>query len=208
MSQNTSHAVMAQRKEPADSLDFFPTPPWATRALCEALTYRLRSRLCWEPAAAVGHMVRPLSEYFGSVMATDVHPHDPDMVLYDFLSMAPQPWKFDWVITNPPFRLAQKFALRALEHASEGVALLCRTVWLEGGERYRDLFAKMPPTDVLVFCDRVPMHKGRVDPKGSTATSYSWFVWDRGSMQSPWTARINWLPPGTRKRLERAEDYT
>ncbi|MGH8525505.1 MAG: SAM-dependent methyltransferase, partial [Gammaproteobacteria bacterium] len=31
--QNTSHAVMAQRLEPKDSFDDFPTPPWATRAL-------------------------------------------------------------------------------------------------------------------------------------------------------------------------------
>jgi len=33
--QNTSHAVMAQRFEAKDSLDDFPTPPWATRALLE-----------------------------------------------------------------------------------------------------------------------------------------------------------------------------
>jgi hypothetical protein len=26
-------AVMAQRHEPPDALDHFPTPPWATRAL-------------------------------------------------------------------------------------------------------------------------------------------------------------------------------
>ena len=35
MVQNTSHAVMAQRIEAADSPDDFPTPPWATRALIE-----------------------------------------------------------------------------------------------------------------------------------------------------------------------------
>ena len=35
MEQNTSHAVMAQRHESLDSLDDFPTPPWATRALLE-----------------------------------------------------------------------------------------------------------------------------------------------------------------------------
>jgi hypothetical protein len=29
--QNISHAVMAQRTEPKDSRDDFPTPPWATR---------------------------------------------------------------------------------------------------------------------------------------------------------------------------------
>ena len=33
MAQNTSTAVMARRAEAPDSLDFFPTPPWATRAL-------------------------------------------------------------------------------------------------------------------------------------------------------------------------------
>ena len=33
--QNTSHAVMAQRAELKNSLDDFPTPPWATRALLE-----------------------------------------------------------------------------------------------------------------------------------------------------------------------------
>ena len=35
MVQNLSHAVMAQRHEAKDSLDDFPTPPWATRALLE-----------------------------------------------------------------------------------------------------------------------------------------------------------------------------
>jgi site-specific DNA-cytosine methylase len=34
---NTSPAVMQQRHEPHNSLDDFPTPPWATRALCERL---------------------------------------------------------------------------------------------------------------------------------------------------------------------------
>jgi hypothetical protein len=33
--QDTSYAVMAQRIEAQDSLDDFPTPPWATRALIE-----------------------------------------------------------------------------------------------------------------------------------------------------------------------------
>ena len=43
MAQNTSHAVMAQRIEPADSLDDFPTPPWATRALLKILMKKLMS---------------------------------------------------------------------------------------------------------------------------------------------------------------------
>ena len=69
--QNTSSAVMAQRVEPPDSLDYFPTPPWATRALIEHV---IVPDLCpagdvytasvWEPACGEGHMARPLAEYF------------------------------------------------------------------------------------------------------------------------------------------------
>ena len=45
MSQNRSSAVMQQRSEPHDSLDDFPTPPWATRALCQHLQGPSASRL-------------------------------------------------------------------------------------------------------------------------------------------------------------------
>ena len=37
MTQNTSTAVMQRRVAGTDHLDFYPTPPWATRALCEWL---------------------------------------------------------------------------------------------------------------------------------------------------------------------------
>jgi hypothetical protein len=70
MSQNRSLAVMQQRSEPHDSLDDFPTPPWATRALCEFLLfngYEIENCTVREPAANRGHMVRPLQEYFASV---------------------------------------------------------------------------------------------------------------------------------------------
>jgi hypothetical protein len=77
MSQNRSPAVMAQRIEAPDSLDFFPTPPFATRALLEHIVIgrlwhreALKSQSCWEPACGLGHMSRPLAEYFGSVRSS------------------------------------------------------------------------------------------------------------------------------------------
>jgi hypothetical protein len=66
--QNTSYAVMAQRIEAQDSLDDFPTPPWATRALIEHVLggkKRVKSQVCLEPACGSGHMAKVLSEYFG-----------------------------------------------------------------------------------------------------------------------------------------------
>src|SRR5688572_2907117 len=74
MSQNTSHAVMAQRVEPGDSLDDFPTPPWATRALIEHVIgpADAASLHCLEPACGRGHMAAVMTEYFGRVTASDV----------------------------------------------------------------------------------------------------------------------------------------
>ena len=66
MAQNRSSAVMQQRSEPHESLDDFPTPPWATRALCEQLKllgFDLPRQSVWEPACNRGYMARVLGEY-------------------------------------------------------------------------------------------------------------------------------------------------
>jgi len=71
--QNTSHAVMAQRSEASDSLDDFPTPPWATRALLEHVIgdrRNLKKLTCLEPACGAGHMAKVLEEYFGEQVAS------------------------------------------------------------------------------------------------------------------------------------------
>lgn len=205
MSQNRSHAVMSQRVEAHDSLDHFPTPPWATRALCEWLIkpgyQQIGIQSCWEPACAEGHMSRALDEYFRYVKSSDIH-------LYGFGQRADFLWpggehlSYDWIITNPPFRLGEQFATKALELARLGVALLVRTAFLESADRYDSLYSKTPPSDVLQFVERVPMFKGRLDRYGSTATSYCWLVWRKGAVG----VNFHWIPP-CRKRLERDSDY-
>ncbi|MDO5606799.1 MAG: hypothetical protein Q4G25_16740 [Paracoccus sp. (in: a-proteobacteria)] len=76
-----SYTTMSQRAEPRDALDDFPTPPWATRALCEALRDYIGQHSVREPAANRGYMARPLAEYFRAVEASDIHdygaPPDP-----------------------------------------------------------------------------------------------------------------------------------
>jgi hypothetical protein len=57
------------------------------------------------------------------------------------------------------------------------VALLVRNGFLESTGRYNRLFKPNPPIAVLQFTERVPMVKGRCDPKASTATSFAWVVW-------------------------------
>jgi len=204
--QNTSSAVMQQRSEPHDSLDDFPTPPWATRALCEFIArysdQRLGNLSCREPAANRGHMVRPLKEFFGSVQASDVHDYGAGFLTFDYLYPYPLE-QVDWTITNPPFRLAEQFIKRALATSTHGVAMIVRSAFLEGAGRWVNLFAQTPPSHILQFSERVVMHKGRLAPEGSTATAYAWLVWLKGR-KGPTT--FDWIAP-CRKRLERKEDY-
>ncbi len=204
MSQNTSHAVMAQRKEAHDSLDDFPTQPWGTRALMEMLQIDRPGKLIVaEPAANRGYMARPLSEYFGTVVASDVHDYGFGYPVKDFLW--PSDDKADWIITNPPFRLAEEFINTALLRANRGVAMLCRTSFSEGVGRYNGIFKNRRPTYIWQFVERLPMVKGRCDPKASTATSYAWYVWMGMRSRQQFTT-FDWIPP-CRKRLERDSDY-
>ena len=80
-----SAALMASRKLGPDSLDFFPTHPWAARALCEyALPLALqmsgvghvsslKEQRCLEPACGAGDLVRGLEGYFADIETSDIH---------------------------------------------------------------------------------------------------------------------------------------
>lgn len=205
--QNTSSAVMQQRREAHDSLDDFPTPPWATRALCHWLStnteYYLSKCDCREPAANRGHMVKPLDEYFRTVDASDVHDYGAGYKVEDYLFGPSSP--IDFTITNPPFRLAEQFIEKALETSSCGVAMFVRSAFLEGVGRYNRLFSRVPPSFVLQFTERVVIHKGKLSPDGSSATSYCWVIWDM--LDECGKTQLDWIAP-CRRELERPEDYT
>lgn len=203
--QNTSHAVMAQRSEPKDSRDDFPTPPWATRALIEHVLdkSKLRNLECLEPACGVGHMSKVLKEYFARVHSADAFSYGYAPIR-DFLTFPYETNAVDWVITNPPFKLAEEFVLRALRVARTGVAILARTVFLESIGRYEGIFRESPPSKFAQFVERVPMVKGRLDQTASTATGYAWLVWEKDANLT--VPALMWVPP-CRRRLERKGDY-
>jgi hypothetical protein len=204
--QNTSHAVMARRTEPRESHDDFPTQPWATRALIEHILedrQSLRKKTCLEPACGAGHMAKVLGEYFGAVEASDAHVYGYGKVR-DFLSHPFGSKSFDWVITNPPFKLGGEFVLRALDIARDGVAIFARSVFIESIGRYRNIFEHTPPSKFAQFAERVPLVKGRIDPRAVTATSYAWLVWEKDAGNE--CPRLMWIPP-CRRALEREADY-
>jgi hypothetical protein len=150
-------------------------------------------------------MARVLTEYFGTVSQSDAYDYGQGSVR-DFLTYPFQVRSSDWVITNPPFRLAEEFVIRALHVAREGVAILARTVFIESVGRYRSLFELTPPTKFAQFTERVPMVKGRLDRNATTATSYAWLVWEKKAAAGA-APRLMWIPP-CRRLLERETDYS
>jgi len=217
---NGARALMASRADrDDDALDFYPTPPWATRALIHhALPACVGSSAelgrIWEPACGEGHISRVLREYTDWVHATDIFDYGAhqDRVL-DFLipPNPPSAWNatgdyaaMDWIITNPPFTddLAEKFILRALDIARVGVAMFVRCQFLEGVGRYEAIFRDRPPTLLAFFAERVNLCKGRWDPDGSTATAYCWLIWVEDRPPLP----PFWIPPGCREKLSRPDD--
>lgn len=226
--QNTSSAVMQQRQEARDSLDDFPTPPWATRALIEKLIkmgFPVQDLRAWEPCCNRGYMAEPMREYFKSVFASDVHDYGyvgMDQVC-DFLIGwgAAIPDDIDFVFANPPFRLAQEFIEQGLRVARKGVAVFVRTAFVEGQGRYEALFRDRPEAAFMPFVERVVLWKGvLLDPdvairrwnekeqrhkieKPTSATSYCWLVFLNGHEGAGVVDRI----APCRHQLTRPGDY-
>jgi len=206
---NGARAIMGSRQEPDDSLDYFPTPPWATRALIERVfpqlgcDFEMPHLSVWEPACGEGHMAEVLGEYFNDALGSDIFEYGYGE-LADFLDptvdgSAPP----DWIITNPPFGdLSEAFVLKAISLARIGVAMFVRLQWLETNGRYERIFRDHPPTLISFFAERVNLCKGRWEPEGSTATAYIWLVWIKGEKPKP----PFWIPPGCREALTRPDD--
>ncbi len=201
-------------------LNYFPTPPWAARAGGELIQRVDPGRwTAWEPACGEGHCAYGLEPYFAQVFASDIHDHGSSRqagTVFDFTLEAGPPGaelgpfgEVDWIVTNPPFALAEAFVQRGLERARRGVAMLCRMSWLESAGRYPLFFGETPLAVLGPFSERVPMQLGSWDPQGSTATGYAWFVWlkdNRTVFDEKRAPVILPIGPGTKARLTRPED--
>lgn len=223
-------------------LEYFPTPPWAGRAIGEALR-ALDPEGCavaWEPACGQGHMAAALAGSFLQVVATDIHDHGTawqartaDFLDPELMTAGADFWPcagvhgVDWIVTNPPFGVAADFVRLGLARAARGVAVLCRSGWLDSAGRWPHFYGEDAPCDLeLAFFDRVSMALGRWEPRstakgGSTATPYSLFVWFADGARPAWLSAAQAavragpmghgivtlaIPPGTKARLTRPDD--
>ena len=100
----------------------------------------------------------------------------PNVIIGDFLTLNTD-IKYDLIIGNPPFNKALEFLEKCFTLLDENgtMVMLLRTAFLESRSRY-DFWQNHPLSKLLVLSQR-PSFTG----KGTDATSYSWFVWQKGN---------------------------
>lgn len=189
-----------------DHGDDFPTPPWAVRAFLTYVAQLPRGATVLEPACGRGHMGVAFREAGLKVLEYDKIRYTPGHKLADYTNGASYP-RHDFVVTNPPYTLANHFALRALSDDNDGVAMLLRTIWMEGVTRHDTLFGKRPPTIVAVFSRRMQAAHGKLVRGGGAMMSHSWFWWDKSKPAKPGQTRLIWIPPDAQSSLDKDSDY-
>jgi hypothetical protein len=175
-----------------DGPDFFPTPKWATFALIENENFEGD---IWECACGDGAMSEVLRETGCPVRSSDLYDRGYGEAGHDFLKPA---WVSDNIITNPPYNCAEGFVVSGISQAKRKFALLLRLAFLEGANREKTIFSRVPPARVWVFSERITFYPAGAKRKGTGTTAYAWFVWDK---DVPSKTELKWFKPGYKRKF-------
>jgi hypothetical protein len=146
----------------------------------------------WEPACGDGAISAVLAGTGLDVVSTDLVDRGYGDGGFDFLACkdlaAPE------VVTNPPYKLAEKFLHHALDLGARKVAFLLRLAWLEGERRRGTVYSRRPPARVWVMSARPTLWSGSDPNPRDTggAMAYAWFVWDTAVVDRQ-TTTLGWL---------------
>ena len=191
----TSLAGMSTTRERVQD-DYYATPYQATEMLLDEVKFNGNFL---EPCVGGGHIVDVIKKYYPDECVYGVDLVDrgyPNTLVTDFLKHDFLGQKFDNVVTNPPYSLAQEFLEKSMEVVNDGgkIAMFLKIQFLEGAKR-REMFKKYPPKYIYVFSKRQnPWRNGSpVDEKGkpwSSTMCFAWFVWEKGFTGEP---IVRWL---------------
>lgn len=175
--------------------DYYATPQEATEVLLDKFNL-IDCESFYEPACGEGHISKVIEKHY-----PDIELHSTDLVDrgygvggVDFLKLDSYIKKVDCIITNPPFKLAKEFILKALTLSNKYVIMFAKIQLLEGIGR-KELFDNHPPKYIYVFRNRInPLRNGNpLDEKGKPWAStmcFAWFIWEVGFKGEP---TIRWL---------------
>jgi len=154
--------------------DFYQTPAWMTRALMK----RAWVHDVLEPCSG-DNAIRDVlwDDRKVDVISNVLDPSRPAELHLDATTEAA--WEeFDidrprWVVTNPPFNLADQIVPLAVKYVPS-VAMLLRLSWLEPTKAREGFLKAYPPNRLIVM----PRHDFRGTGQTDSVTS-AWFIWER-----------------------------
>jgi hypothetical protein len=174
-------------------VQLFPTPPAAVRCMYEIISTLINVDRDWyDPCAGKGHTVVPLREAGRDVIASDLYDHGKGYDIADALDFESRFGGEESIMaTNPPFTdddystdqptLAERIVRKAQETCDD-VIVFGRLGFLGGSKRYA-LHHDNPLGNLKTFMlhtDRMNICLGHYNPKGSCATDYAWYHYQRG----------------------------
>ena len=141
-----------------DALDYYSTPTEEVENILSLIPFFFDGTIL-EPCCGDGAMVKAIKKYYSksNLIATDIRERATEDYNfehytgegYDFLSdNYPINENIDYIIMNPPYSTIEPFVIRALEIADKGILMLGRLQFLEGKNRYENIFKNNPPSHV------------------------------------------------------------
>lgn len=179
----TSLAGMSSTRERVEA-DYYATPYESTKLLLDNVNF---TGNFLEPCVGGGHIADVIKKYYDTeIFVSDLVDRGyPNTLVADFLTHNFER-KFDNIITNPPYSLAQEFLEKGMEVIKDNgkIAMFLKIQFLEGSKR-REMFIKYPPKYIYVFSKRQnPWRNGsQLDEKGkpwSSTMCFAWFIWEKG----------------------------
>lgn len=162
--------------------DFYATPLETVYALLDNYDGIESGDVILEPSAGNGNIIQALRNrgYTNFIEAVELRDEETselmniadEVSICNFLTDFEATCKYDVIIGNPPYSLAQEFIDKSLELLAPGGRLifLLRTNFLESNKRFEWWQDKLP--NGLYTLHKRPSFTG----KGTDATSYSWFI--------------------------------
>jgi hypothetical protein len=165
--------------------DFYPTPPDVTRALCTRYADVLHGGVVWEPCAGDGAMMDEIKRCCRNVVVgSDIEPRRADISKLDVL--ADDGPAFSMIITNPPFKIAEKIIHKVLNKKRPTFFALVLKATFWHAQRRRWLFLNHRPYAIHPLLWR-PDFLGL----GAPTMDVMWCVWrydEDGSYMNLYTA--------------------
>lgn len=178
--KNFSGNNQGQRKKS----DFYETPYSISRHLLNRETFNTNLTVC-EPACGDGAIVEVLKEKWSENKITSYD------INKNFLNDSQQ---YDYIITNPPFSIAQDFIKQAKKLAKIKFAFLLPLSYLHGKKRHDEIYMdKSYGLEKVYVFTRYPMLGDELRDDGKYRTGmmvYGWYIFTNGYSNSP---TIEWI---------------